>query len=356
MSVAALFLTVLLACAVEAVEALTVVLAVGTTRGWRSASQGTAAALVGLAAVVAVLGPAVSAIPLNALRLVVGTLLLLFGLQWLRKAVLRAAGLKALHDEEAAFARQTAAAARAEAGGRGRVHDWYAFTLAFKAVLLEGLEVVFIVVTFGGSQHDVPVAAVAALCAVAVVATAGVAVRAPLSRVPENTMKFAVSVMLTGFGLFWSTEGTGADWPGGDLALLVLLPSVALLALAGAALLRRRAARRAAARRAAARRPEPAPAAGGAPATGAPTQAPAPQRPGTAGRLRSALASVYDFVVGDDWRTALGVVAALAATAGFAHGFDGGDWRRVLPVLPVLAVIVFTADALLRAARAARPA
>ncbi|MEY9834995.1 COG4280 domain-containing protein [Streptacidiphilus sp. EB103A] len=234
-----LFLTVFLACAVEAVEALTIVLAAGTSRHWGSALQGTGAALLVLAATVAALGPAIGLIPLDPLRLVVGAFLLVFGLQWLRKAILRASGHKALHDEEAAYAKQVAAATAAATDSRGIVQDWYAFTLSFKGVLLEGLEVAFIVVTFGNNQRDVPVAALGALAAALAVAAVGVAVRAPLARVPENTMKFVVGTMLTAFGLFWSTEGAGAHWPGSDTALLVLVPAVALLALGYTALLRR---------------------------------------------------------------------------------------------------------------------
>jgi uncharacterized membrane protein len=239
MSAWVLFATVFVACAVEAVEALTIVLAAGTSRHWGSALQGTGAALVVLAATVGVLGPTVGLIPLGPLRLLVGALLLIFGLQWLRKAVLRASGHKALHDEEARYAKQVAAAEAAGDGGRGIVHDWYAFTLSFKGVVLEGLEVAFIVVTFGTNQRDVPVAVLGAVAAVVVVAGVGVAVRAPLARVPENTMKFAVGTMLTAFGVFWSTEGTGADWPGADAALLVIVPAVAALAAGYVALLRR---------------------------------------------------------------------------------------------------------------------
>ncbi|WP_042380465.1 COG4280 domain-containing protein [Streptacidiphilus melanogenes] len=234
-----LFLTVLLACAVEAVEALTIVLAAGTSRHWGSAWQGTVAALLTLAATVAVLGPAVGQIPLGALRLLVGALLLVFGLQWLRKAIMRGSGYKALHDETQAYADEVAAASGAAQGGRGRVKDWYAFTLSFKGVFLEGLEVAFIVVTFGDNQHDIPVAVLGAVVAVAIVAVAGFAVRAPLARVPENTMKFVVGTMLTAFGVFWATEGAGADWPGSDAALLVVVPAVALLALGYTSVLRR---------------------------------------------------------------------------------------------------------------------
>jgi uncharacterized membrane protein len=238
-SAGALFVAVFLACAVEAVEALTIVLAAGTGRDWRSAIAGVIAGVALLAAVVAVLGPAVAAIPLQGLRLVVGGLLLVFGLQWLRKAVLRGSGLKALHDEDAIYAREVAAASAVAAVRRGMVTDWYAFTLSFKGVVLEGLEVVFIALTFGANQHNVPLAALAALSAAVLVAAIGTAVRAPLARVPENTMKFVVGVMLTSFGIFWGAEGAGARWPGADAALLVVVPAVALFALLLVAALRR---------------------------------------------------------------------------------------------------------------------
>ena len=232
-----LALSVFLACAVEAVEALTIVLAVGVTRSWRSALTGVGAAIVALAIIIAALGPALTALPLTVLRLIVGGLLLTFGLQWLRKAVLRAAGLKALHDEAAAFAQETQAA---RAAGDARA-DWdgYSFAIAFKGVLLEGLEVAFIALTFGANQHDVGLAAAAAGLAVVTVTLTGVAVRSPLARMPENVMKFAVGVMLTAFGMFWGSEGAGASWPGGDAALLVIVPGVALLALGMVRWLRR---------------------------------------------------------------------------------------------------------------------
>jgi uncharacterized membrane protein len=235
----ALFIAVFLACAVEAVEATTIVLAAGTARDWRSAGLGVGAALAVLAVIVAVLGPAVSDIPLRGLRVVVGALLLIFGLQWVRKAVLRASGHKALHDEEALYAKHLAAATGQEARRTGIVPDWYGFTLSFKGVLLEGLEVVFIVLTFGTNDHNVGLAAIAAGAAVVLVAAAGFAVKAPLARVPENTMKFVVGIMLTSFGMFWGAEGAGAHWPGSDAALLVIIPLVALYALGLVALLRR---------------------------------------------------------------------------------------------------------------------
>jgi uncharacterized membrane protein len=236
----ALFIAVFLACGVEAVEATTIVLAAGTARDWRSALTGLAAGLLVLAVIVAALGPAVSSIPLRSLRLVVGGLLLVFGLQWLRKAILRASGHKARHDEAVIFLREVEAARNAPVERRARVPDWYAFTLAFKGVVLEGLEVVFIVVTFGGNQQDIPLAALAAVSAVVAVAAAGFAVRVPLARVPENTLKFVVGVMLTSFGMFWGAQGAGASWPGNDAALLVVVPAVALYALGAVVLLRRR--------------------------------------------------------------------------------------------------------------------
>jgi uncharacterized membrane protein len=232
-----LIVSVFVACAVEAVEALTIVLAVGATRSWRSAMIGVGAALAALAVVTAALGPALTALPINVLRGVVGGLLLVFGLQWLRKAILRASGLKALHDEEAAFAEETELARSAGSVEAGL--DGYAFLVSFKGTFLEGLEVVFIALTFGSNQRNVPVAAMAAVAAVLVITAAGAALRAPLARVPENSLKFVVGVMLTSFGVFWGGEGVHAHWPGGDSALLVIIPVVLLIALANVRLLRR---------------------------------------------------------------------------------------------------------------------
>jgi uncharacterized membrane protein len=245
-----LAVSVFLACAVEAVEALTIVLAVGATRSWSSALSGVGAATLALAAVVAALGPALTALPIDALRVAIGGLLLVFGLQWLRKAILRGAGMKAKHDELETFAEETAAA-RAAAGRAGAGFDGYSFAIAFKGVLLEGLEVAFIVLTFGANQHDVGLAAAAAAVAVLLVIAAGVLVRAPLARVPENTMKFAVGVMLTSFGMFWGAEGAGASWPGEDAALLAIVPAVLLCSVAMTRVLRARSAREPLAERAA---------------------------------------------------------------------------------------------------------
>ena len=232
-----LAISVFFACAVEAVEALTIVLAVGQTRSWRSALAGSAAATFALVVIVAAAGGALRAIPIDTLRLIVGVLLLLVGLQWLRKAVLRAAGRKALHDELSAFEREkhaALAAGRPEPGW-----DPYSFTVAGKGVLVEGLEVAIIVVTFGTDGHRTLVAALAAAFAVVLVIAAGFAARAPLARVPENMLKFAVGVMLCSYGVFWGAEGAGASWPGGDAILLAIIPVVLGCALAAVTALRR---------------------------------------------------------------------------------------------------------------------
>jgi uncharacterized membrane protein len=231
-----LFAAAFLACTVEMVEALTIVLAVAVTRGWRSAGWGIAAALGALAVIIAALGPALATIPIDSLRVVIGALLLIFGLQWLRKAILRASGLKALHDEEAIYQAEVASLS---ANGERPAHDWYAFTVAFKGVFLEGLEVAFIVVTFGGAQHNVGIAALGALAALVIVLIAGAFVHGPLTRVPENTLKFGVGVMLTSFGIFWSGEGAGVSWPGSDAALLALIVFVLATAFVLVAVLRR---------------------------------------------------------------------------------------------------------------------
>ena len=234
-----LFLAVFAASAVEAVEALTIVLAVGVVRGWRSTLIGVGTASLVLAAVVAALGPALKHIPISSLRLVVGALLLAFGLQWLRKAILRASGYLSQRDEAVAFERE-----RAQAGAAARdsaaAMDWYSFTVAFKGVLLEGLEVAFIVVTFGSTQGHLGLAVVAAAAAAVVVVVVGVIVRGPLQRVPENALKYGVGVLLTSFGIFWGAEGAGVDWPGGDAAVLVVIGFVLVGSLGLTWLLRRR--------------------------------------------------------------------------------------------------------------------
>jgi uncharacterized membrane protein len=215
---------------VEAVEALTIVLAVASVRGWRPAALGAAVGLGLLALMVTVLGPLLDQVPLHALQLVIGVLLLLFGMRWLRKAVLRAAGVIPLHDEAAAFA-----AGSAELREHRSRLDWLAGLASFKAVLLEGLEVVFIVIAVGAGQGLLVPASVGALGACGLVAIAGFALHRPLARVPENTLKFAVGIMLSAFGVFWTGEGLGVAWPGADLAIVgfaALFLLVAALAVA----------------------------------------------------------------------------------------------------------------------------
>jgi uncharacterized membrane protein len=233
-----LVLSTFLACAVEAVEALTVVLAVGVTRGWRAPLLGTLFAALALVALVVIFGPALSRVPIGALRIVVGAVLLIFGMGWLRKAILRASGYKPLRDEAALYREQVEEARRGTDAITSRI-DWYGFTLVFKSVFLEGLEVAFIVLTFGTSQHSIPLAALGAGLALVLVGLVGTVVHAPLSRVPENTMKFAVGVMLSAFGIFWSVEGTGARWPGADVAVLGIIAFLTIAALALVAVLRR---------------------------------------------------------------------------------------------------------------------
>jgi Ca2+/H+ antiporter, TMEM165/GDT1 family len=210
---------VFLASSVEMVEALTIVLAVGHTRGWRSAFEGSAVALVVLAALVSAFGPALVHVPLNILRLVVGGVLLIFGMQWLRKSILRATGLKAKHDEDAIY-EETVAALRAEGATPGR--DRIAFVMAFKGVFLEGLEVIILVITLGTSAHQLGLAAIVAAAAVVLVAMSGAIVAKQLSNVPENALKMSVGVLLVTYGTFWTGEGLRVRWPGGDTMLLGL--------------------------------------------------------------------------------------------------------------------------------------
>lgn len=236
-----LALSVFLASLVEGVEALTIVLAIGTTRGWRSTWYGVLAATTVLAIFVAVLGPALTLIPLNALRLVVGGLLLTFGLQWLRKAILRASGFKPLHDEAKIFDNAAKSSRNMKLiQQKAIIDDWYSFTIAFKGVLLEGLEVAFIVLTFGANQGSIPLAVIAAAAAILVIVAIGIKVHRPLSSVPENTLKFAVGIMLTSFGIFWGSEGAGIRWPGSDLALLCVIILIGLTSLLQIAWLKRR--------------------------------------------------------------------------------------------------------------------
>jgi uncharacterized membrane protein len=223
-----------LASLVEAVEALTIVLAVATVRGWRPAGLGAIAGLALLVLIVAVLGPFLDRVPLHLLQLAIGVLLLLFGMRWLRKAILRAAGVIPLHDETATFAAETAELREQARRHEARL-DWLAGLTSFKAVLLEGLEVVFIVIAVGAGRGLLVPAGAGALAACLLVAGAGFVVHRPLARVPENTLKFAVGVMLSAFGIFWTGEGLGVAWPGADLAIVAfaaLFLAVGLVAVA----------------------------------------------------------------------------------------------------------------------------
>lgn len=226
-----------LASLVEVVEALTIVLAVAAIRGWRPAVMGTTAALITLSVIVAVFGPLLSLVPIELLQLLIGVLLLLFGLGWLRKATLRASGVLALHDEDAVYLSQSEEL-REQAKYRSRTLPWLAGIAAYKAVLLEGLEVIFIVIAVGAGRSMLLPASLGALAACIVVLAIGAIVHRPLSRVPENKLKFAVGVMLSSFGVFWTGEGLGINWPGGDAALAVFVLLFLLVALLCAATVR----------------------------------------------------------------------------------------------------------------------
>jgi uncharacterized membrane protein len=244
---AGLVVAVLVASIVEMIEALTIVMAMGMTRSWRSTLLGVAAALISLTLFTIVAGYALATwLPEAALKIVVGTLLLIFGLQWLRKAILRSAGRKAMHDEDAIFAEEVEEA-RAAGGTPATGIDWFSFVVSFKGVFLEGVEVVFIVITFGLSAGNVPVAAAAAAAGVVLVLVVGVAVRGPIARVPENTLKYAVGLLLAGFGTYWAVGGLGIftvdhesiEWPGADVALVAVLLGWLLLSRIMIAVLRR---------------------------------------------------------------------------------------------------------------------
>jgi len=222
---------------VEAVEALTIVLAVATVRGWRPAGLGALGGLVLLALIVVLLGPLLNLAPLHLLQFAIGVLLLLFGMRWLRKAILRAAGIIPLRDEAHAFARETAEL-NEQARQEARL-DWLAALTSFKAVLLEGLEVAFIVIAVSAAGGLLIPASVGALAACLLVAGVGLVVHRPLARIPENTLKFAVGVMLSAFGMFWTGEGLGLAWPGADLAIVAFAVLFLALGLAAAAMLRR---------------------------------------------------------------------------------------------------------------------
>ena len=327
----ALLVSVFLACAVEAVEAVTIVLAAGHSRDWKSAFQGVISALIVLAALIVILGPSIDKLPKSTLRLAVGGLLLVFGMQWLRKAILRASGFKALHDEDKIFKDEVEAANKVAKVSHFVVSDWYAFTLSFKGVLLEGLEVVFIVVTFGIIQKGAnpqafKLAVWGAVLAVVIVAIAGFAIHKPLSRVPENTMKFIVGILLTSFGIFWGSEGAGAIWPHSDLSLLGIIPAVVVVCFALVVFLKRRKAMDKPVRI---------------------LKLPMINEPSKdANRMVRIIGGFlffwYDFIIGDDWRGAVGVVLGFL----FTHAMGASAWW-IMPVV-VAGMLSFTLNEVTR--------
>jgi len=312
--VIALFVTVALASAVEMVEAATIVLALGASRGWRSAIVGSLFAIVTLALIVLIAGPSILLVPIDVLRLFVGVLLLIFGMQWLRKAILRATGFKALHDEEKIFEAELQSAKTAEKTKTFSNLDKYSFTLSFKTVLLEGFEVIFIVLTFGALKNSLGIATMAAFVSLALVAGVAFAIRKPLTKVPENTLKFVVGTMATTFGIFWTTEGLKITWVYAD-ATLLLLAALVLTASFGCILWLR----------------------GKKPASKKQTKASNPPKSKLFLAVRSSLDFVYELLIGDEWITgaSLWLLAALAS----AVSISSDAWYLVplyfVVILPV---------------------
>ena len=312
--VIALFVTVALASAVEMVEAATIVLALGASRGWRSAIVGSLFAIVTLALIVLIAGPSILLVPIDVLRLFVGVLLLIFGMQWLRKAILRATGFKALHDEEKIFEAELQSAKTAEKTKTFSNLDKYSFTLSFKTVLLEGFEVIFIVLTFGALKNSLGIATMAAFVSLALVAGVAFAIRKPLTKVPENTLKFVVGTMATTFGIFWTTEGLKITWVYAD-ATLLLLAALVLTASFGCILWLR----------------------GKKPASKKQTKASTPPKSKLFLAVRSSLDFVYELLIGDEWIT--GVSLWLLVALASAVSISSDAWYLVplyfVVILPV---------------------
>ncbi len=273
----ALIVSVVIATLVEAVEALTIVLAAGLAKGWKPARRGTLLGLATVALIIVCLGPLLLQFPVETLRLIVGLLSLIFGLQWLRKAIFRASGFKELHDEEKIFQRELNQAKAAKSKSTNFVGDWYAFTISYKAVLIEGVEVAFLVVTFGAVQGKILVASLAAAVAVVIVIASGFFLHKPLTKVPENTMKFVVGLILTTFGIFWTTEGSGFEWTLKDLSLFPILGIVSATAVLLIYILKFKKKRNPESKIKMAYQP----------------------------KLPLFLEFIYDFLIGDDWPTAL---------------------------------------------------
>jgi uncharacterized membrane protein len=279
----ALIVSVVIATLVEAVEALTIVLAAGLARGWKAARRGTLLGLATVALIILLLGPLLTQFPVELLRLIVGVLSLIFGLSWLRKAILRSSGYKAIHDEDLIFKKELEAAKRAQSK-ESFVGDWYAFTISYKAVVIEGIEVAFLVITFGALQNKILVAAIAASAACLLVILLGFVIHKPLNKVPENALKFIVGIILTTFGIFWATEGSGFDWTLQDLSLLPILAIVTVSSLLLVILLRLR-------------------------------KSSTPEtkvRPSKKPKLPRGFNFLYDFLVGDDWPTAIFIYLTIA--------------------------------------------
>jgi len=312
--VIALFVTVALASAVEMVEAATIVLALGASRGWRSAIVGSLFAIVTLALIVLIAGPSILLVPIDVLRLFVGVLLLIFGMQWLRKAILRATGFKALHDEEKIFEAELQSAKTAEKTKTFSNLDKYSFTLSFKTVLLEGFEVIFIVLTFGALKNSLGIATMAAFVSLALVAGVAFAIRKPLTKVPENTLKFVVGTMATTFGIFWTTEGLKITWVYAD-ATLLLLAALVLTASFGCILWLR----------------------GKKPASKKQTKASTAPKSKLFLAVRSSLDFVYELLIGDEWIT--GVSLWLLVALASAVSISSDAWYLVplyfVVILPV---------------------
>ena len=286
------------------VEAATIVLALGASRGWRSAIIGSVAALVTLALIVVIGGPSILLVPIELLRLLVGVLLLVFGLQWLRKAILRASGFKALHDEEKIFQAEVDSAKTAEKVKIFSGLDKYSFTLAFKTVLLEGFEVVFIVLTFGALKGALVTATLAAFVSLVVVAAAAFAIRKPLTKVPENTMKFIVGAMATTFGIFWTTEGLRIEWPFADLSIILIAVLVVIVSFGCIIWLRAK-----------------------TPGEKAKKKSERAISPAIRA-LSSALEFIYDLVIGDEWVT--GVSLWILVVISTFVTIPAGAWYLVL--------------------------
>ena len=286
------------------VEAATIVLALGASRGWRSAIIASVAALITLSLIVVIGGPSILLVPIELLRLLVGVLLLVFGLQWLRKAILRASGFKALHDEEKIFQAEVDSAKTAEKVKIFSGLDKYSFTLAFKTVLLEGFEVVFIVLTFGALKGALVTATLAAFVSLVVVAATAFAIRKPLTKVPENTMKFIVGAMATTFGIFWTTEGLRIEWPFADLSIILIAVLVVIVSFGCIIWLRAK-----------------------TPGEKAKKKSERAISPAIRA-LSSALEFIYDLVIGDEWVT--GVSLWILVVISTFVTIPAGAWYLVL--------------------------